>query len=134
MTSMEKLYENYKLCPDLLPSDVCLVVEQYIFRGPAAGEFERRHHRHVPKIRLSQERRAELLRALVARFDGESGMGFDTIVDCHLNTRGKNPRGGLQITISHPEPGVLRAYCGTNTCAWCDVVTSRSTFRPQAKE
>ena len=94
------MYENYKLCPDLRPPDVCLVVEQY-----KEGRFETCFHTHVPKSRLSKDAMMELLRALVARFYGGTGMGFDSIVSCHLNTRGKNPLADnrLRIVTSYPE-------------------------------
>ena len=54
---------QFKLCPDLQPSDVCLVVEQY-----RDGGYERRFHKHVPRDRLPDAARLDLLRALVARF------------------------------------------------------------------
>jgi hypothetical protein len=120
------MYENYKLCPELLPREICLVVEQYV-----AGTFERRYHRQVPKSSLSQERRLELLRALVSRFYGETGMGFDTIVDCHLNRRrSRQVITHLHMSTSYPEAGVLRQCCGSDTHAWCDVVVSPGSFRP----
>ena len=125
------MYEGYKLCPDLRASDVCVVVEQY-----REGLFERQFHQHFPKFRMSQERRLELLRALVARYYGGTGMGFDLIVNCHLNTRGRNPPAGaaLRIVTSYPEAGVLRQYCGGDTCAWCDVVVLGSSFRAETKK
>lgn len=120
------MYDNYKLCPDLRPAEICIVVEQY-----HDGKFERRFHRHVRKSRLPELSRGELLRALVARFHGGAGMGFDLIVSCYLNTRAKEPphANDLEIVSAYPEPGVLRHYCGGNTHAWCDIVISPMYFR-----
>lgn len=66
-TALESMYENYKLCERLKPSDLCLVVEQY-----QEGKFLRKFHEHVPKSRLSEDARRSLLCALVMHF---SGMG-----------------------------------------------------------
>jgi hypothetical protein len=54
---------QFKLCPDLQPSDVCLVVEQY-----RDGGFERRFHKHVPRERLADPARLDLL--LLRQRDG----------------------------------------------------------------
>ena len=125
-TEGSSMYDNYKLCPDLRPADICIVVEQY-----ADGKFERCFHLHVRKSRLPQRARAELLHTLVARFYGFTGMGFDLIVSCYLNTRAKEPphEKHLELSKSYPEPGVLRHYCGDNTRAWCDIVISPMHFR-----
>jgi hypothetical protein len=122
------MYENFKLCPQLQPADLCLVVEQY-----KDGEFERRFHTHVPKSRLSNEARINLLMALVVRFNGETGMGAEHIVNCYLNQRGKSPLAApdLRIVTSYPEPGVIRFYCGGNTKAWSDQVIAKHKFRPE---
>lgn len=119
-------YENFKLCSELSPSDVCIVVERH-----GDGLCERLHHQHVPRRRIAKSSLKELLRALVCRFDGTSGLGFETIVAAHLNNR----KGGLpqqdpfQMKLSYPEAGVLRTYCGTNTVAWIDHVMAPSRFR-----
>jgi hypothetical protein len=97
------------------------------------GEFKRQFHQHVPKSRLSNERRINLLRALVSRF---SDMGAEAIVRCHLNTRGKTPPAddhSLRFVVSYPEQGVLRSYCGINTKAWSDEVVLPSEFRRQGE-
>ena len=116
------MYETYKLCDRLKPSEICLVVEQYI-----KGIFIRKFHEHVPKSRLSHDARINLLRALVIHF---SGIGAETIVRCYLNKRGRAPEADnrLRIVTSYPEPGVLRAYCGSNTAAWSDQVIAPSKF------
>jgi len=117
------MYENYKLCDHLKASELCLVVEQY-----TAGTFTRQFHEHVPKSRLSDDARRNLLRALVISF---SGVGAETIVRCHLNSRGRTPAAdnSLRMVTSYPEPGVLRLYCGINTKAWCDQVIIPKEFR-----
>jgi hypothetical protein len=122
------MYENFKLCHDLQPTDLCLVVEQY-----KGGVFERRFHKHVPNSRLSNDARIHLLKALVVRFYGESGMGAEHIVNCYLNPRGKSPPAAadLRIKTSYPEPGVLRCYCGGDTVAWSDQVIAKLKFRPK---
>jgi hypothetical protein len=120
------MYENYKLCSELEPSDRCLVVEQYV-----EGKFEQRFHQHVPKSRLSVDAVINLLRALVARFDGESGMSAEQIVSAYLNNRARTPPASavLRIVTSYPEPGVIRYYCGANTKAWSDQVIAKQDFR-----
>jgi hypothetical protein len=124
---VQRVYENYKLCSELNPKVICLVLEQY-----EKGAFTRRYHEHVPSYRLSEDSRINLLRALVIRF---SEFDAETIVRCHLNTRGKRPpadQGHLRFFVSYPERGVLRAYCGTDTKAWSDQVIQPSEFRRQA--
>jgi hypothetical protein len=121
------MYENYKLCDELKPREICVVVEQY-----EQGKFIRQYHEHVPAFRLSNDARINLLRALVLRF---SGFSAETIVRCHLNTRGKQPpadEGHLRSAVSRPERGVLRSYCGTDTIAWSDQVIQPSDFRRHA--
>jgi hypothetical protein len=123
---------RFKLCPDLQASDVCLVVEQY-----REGEFERRFHKHVPRALLSDSARADLLRALVARFSERTGPSTDQIVSAYLNTSGDKPppSNNLTIVTSHPEPGVVRSYCGSATVAWSDHVFARTQFRrPQSTD
>jgi hypothetical protein len=117
------MFENYKLCDTLEPFEICLVVEQY-----TEGTFTRKFHEHVPKHRLSNDSRLNLLRALVVQF---SSLGPETLVHCYLNTRGRTPPfdNSLLIAVSYPEPGVLRTYCGTNTKAWSDQVIMPASFR-----
>ena len=124
---MQSLYENHKLCAELKPKEICLVLEQY-----TQGKFIRQYHEHVPAYRLSNDSRTNLLCALVIRF---SGLDAETIVRCHLNTRGKKPPtdvGHLRCAVSRPERGVLRCYCGTDTIAWSDQVIRASEFRQNA--
>jgi hypothetical protein len=121
---------QFKLCPDLHPSDVCLVVEQY-----RDGGYERRFHKHVPRERLVDAVRLDLLRALVARFSARTGPSAEQIVGSYLNANGEQipSANDFTITTSHPEPGVVRCYCGSATVAWSDHVFARKQFRlPQA--
>ena len=120
---------QFKLCPDLQPSDICLVVEQY-----RDGGFERRFHRHVPRERLADTARLDLLRALVARFSVRTGPSAEQIVGLYLNMNERvPPPNDLTIVTSHSEPGVVRCYCGSATVAWSDHVFARKQFRlPQA--
>jgi hypothetical protein len=120
------MYENYKLCDSLKPSEICLVIEQC-----NDGVFTREFHEHVPKWRISDEACVSLLRAFVIRFWGFSGMGVEQIVRCHLNAQSQTPAAdkSLRITVSYPEAGVLRKYCGGNTVAWFDRVFSPKDFR-----
>jgi hypothetical protein len=122
------MYENHKLCSELRANELCIVLEQY-----HEGKFERQFHEHVPRSRLSAESKINLLRALVVRFYGFSGMGAEQIVRAYLNTKGKTPSKniGLQIRTSYPEPGVLRHYCGGDTAAWADEVVLASSFRQE---
>jgi hypothetical protein len=117
---------QFKLCPDLRPADVCLVVEQY-----REGGFERRFHKHVPRERLSDDARLDLLRALVARFLARTGPNAEQIIGSYLNTNIERPvaPNGLTVVTSHPEPGVVRCYCGSATVAWSDHVFARRQFR-----
>jgi hypothetical protein len=120
------MYENHKLCSELRANELCIVLEQY-----HEGKFKRQFHEHVPRSRLSAESKINLLRALVVRFYGFSGMGAEQIVRAYLNTKGKTPSKNieLQIHTSYPEPGVLRHYCGGDTAAWADEVVLASSFR-----
>jgi hypothetical protein len=120
----QNLYDNYKLCPDLKPKQICLLLEQY-----TQGKSIRQYHEHVPAHHLSKDSLSNLLQAMVIR---SSGLDAETIVRCYLNKRGKKPRadeGHLRCTVSRPEPGVLRCYCGTDTVAWSDQVILASVFR-----
>jgi len=116
------MYENYKLCEKLKPKEICLIVEQY-----KEGDFERQFHEHVPVHRLSESGLQNLLQALVLKFENSEPW---TIVRSHLNERGKEPPAHkLMWHVTYPESGVLRKYCGTNTCAWADAVISPDKFR-----
>jgi hypothetical protein len=118
------MYDNYKLCETLASSEICFVVEQY-----NEGKFTRKFHEHMPKSRLSDNARSNVLRALVMHF---SGMGAESIVRCHLNSRGRTPAADNRLNISHvsyPEAGVLRLSCGWNTKAWSDQAIAPTEFR-----
>lgn len=116
------MYENHKLCPDLRAKEICLVVEQY-----RDGTIERKFHMHVPQHRLSETSLGYLLRALVLKFENNEPL---TIVRSFLNDRGKNPSAhNFNSHVTYPEPGVLRKYCGGDTCAWADQVILPSSFR-----
>jgi len=93
------MYENYKLCKTLTPSDICFVVEQY-----NEGKFTREFHEHIPKSRLSDDARRSVLCALVMHF---SAMSAESIVRSHLNSRGRTPPADnrLNIRVSYPKPG-----------------------------
>ena len=117
-----EMYENHKLCEKLKPKEICLVVEQY-----KEGIFERQYHEHIPRHRLSESALQNLLQALVLKFENKNPQ---TIVRRHLNERGREPPAyKLMWHVTYPEPGVLRTYCGANTCAWADQVISADKFR-----
>jgi len=110
------MYDDVKPCDVLKPSEICIVVEQYV-----DGRMERKLHKHVPKFRISEEMRNSLLRGLVAHF---SGIGPETIVHAHLNKRGSiPPRDNIfDITRHNYKAGVQRIYCGSNTLAWYEEI------------
>ena len=85
---------------------------------------EGRFHKHVPHDRLADPARLDLLRALVARFSVRTGSNAEQIVRSYLNANGEHvlPPNQLAIVTSHPEPGVVRCYCGSATVAWSDHV------------
>jgi hypothetical protein len=121
------MYNNFKLCDKLKARQICIVVERY-----GDGQYTREFHEHVPSVRLSNDSRVHLLRALVIRF---SPFSAETVVRCHLNGRGRIPpadHGNLRFHITYPEPGVLRSYCGTNILAWSDQVIVPSQFREKS--
>ena len=120
------MYEKHKLCAELKPKEVCVVVEQY-----DKGQVVRIHHIHVPKFRISQDSQIALAMCLISRFNGKTGLGFEQIVHGQLNARSKNPAryDAFQFRKSYPEPGVLRTYCGANTVVWFDEVIRPSKFR-----
>ena len=116
------MYENHKLCDSLKSSEICLVVEQYM-----EGIYIRKFHEHIPKHRLSNSARTNLLRTLVLHFSEASA---ETIVSSSLNKRGRSPPAmTFQWATSYPEPGVLRSYFGTDTVAWSDQVIILEKFR-----
>ena len=119
-------YENYRLCSDLRSDEVCIVVQQY-----RDGEFLRLHHEHVRHSQLSEETCGTLLKALVIKF---SDMPAEGLVKCYLNSRGKDSlrdwyQAQIRGHVTHPEPGVLRVYCGSDTIAWADRVIQKHIFR-----
>ena len=57
---MQSRYENYKLCAELKPKEICLVLEQC-----EEGKFVRQYHEHIPVHRLSNDARSNLLFAMV---------------------------------------------------------------------
>ncbi len=91
----EGMYDNFKLCPDLKPGNLCFVVEQY-----RDGIFEKQFHSHIANSRLSKDAIINLLMVLVARFDGGTGMGADHIISCYLNKRGKTPASSNSLLIT----------------------------------
>jgi hypothetical protein len=120
------MYEGYRLSQNLKPGFVELVVEEY-----HAGRRRRLFEMLFPKSRISGDQATAMLKALVCRFSGKTGLGFEQIVSAFLNKRGRKPISSdpFQITISYPEPGVKRQYCGTDTIAWIDEVIVPSKFR-----
>jgi hypothetical protein len=115
------MYENHKLCATLKPNEICLVVEQY-----KNGMFDRKYHEHIPKHRLSEDSLQHLLQALVLKFENNEPW---TIVRSHLNERGKElPSYKFMWQVTYPEPGVLRKYCGSDTCALADRVIRAGNF------
>jgi hypothetical protein len=121
------MYENFKLCDQLEPQDTCIVIERY-----SEGEYRREFHEHIPRVRLSNDSRAQLLRALVIRF---APFSADATLRCHLNGRGRVPPAdntSLRLHVCYAEPGVRRSYCGVgNLLAWSDQVIMQSEFRPK---
>jgi hypothetical protein len=60
------MYENHKLCDELKPKEICIVVEQY-----KEGTIERKYHLHIPKHRLSETSLQYLLQCLVMKFENK---------------------------------------------------------------
>lgn len=121
------MYEGFELCPNLEAKHICIVVREY-----NAGEFVRRFHQHIPAHRISEEALGQLLKVLVLKFQNNEPL---TIVRSFLNKRGREPSVyRLMWNAAYPEPGVLRKYCGTDTCAWADQVILPSNFRPKANQ
>jgi hypothetical protein len=117
------MYDKFKLCSRLKPSEICLVVQQY-----REGVTSQKYHEHIPKHRISTDQLVNLLRALVVHF---SRMGPELIVSSYLNSRGRIPTAepGLHIVVAFNEPGVKRMYCGSNIMAWSDQVIVPAEFR-----
>lgn len=119
------IYENYQLCEEMRPADICFVVQRYW-----EGTFERLFHHHVSFSRINQDQYANILRSLVLKF---SEAGPEQIIESFYNGRGKKPDilNGLRIVVppKAPEPGVMRKYCGANVMAWMDWVVDSSKFR-----
>ena len=70
------------------------------------------------------------------RFTERAGPSAEQIVSVYLNASGDKPppTNNFTIVTSHPEPGVVRSYCGSATVAWSDHVFARSQFRrPQTR-
>jgi hypothetical protein len=120
------IYEGFRLSSKLKPGLIEIVVESF-----ESGKRNRLYEALVPGSRISAQRQAELLKVLVCRFAGRSGLGFEQIVSAFLNTRGKRPPASnpFQMHVSYPEPGVKRTYCGTDTLAWADEVILPNKFR-----
>ena len=120
------MHSRYNLCPELDASSYCFVLEQY-----ETGRVERIEHVHVPRHRISKPEALEVLKTLVSRFWGKTGMSTEMILNSRVNNRNGFPRpsGELKITVEYPENGVLRYYCGTDTVAWCDQVVEADNFR-----
>jgi hypothetical protein len=118
--------ESHRLCSELRPSELCIVVEQC-----RDGLIERPFHQHIPETRLSTEAKIDLLRSLVALWSGWSGLSTEQIMRTYLNTRSKQPAasGAPRIMTSYPEPGAMRYCCGADTKAWIDVVIEPVQFR-----
>lgn len=122
------MYENYKLCSGLVAGELCFRVQKY-----SEGEFEEVFHEHVPAPRLSQDGRAETLRALVANV---AEWPPTYVLRSSLNRRGRNPpvHPGFVHNTTFPERGVLRQYVSSsNVTAWVDAVVSPSQFRSESK-
>jgi hypothetical protein len=121
------MYDGYKLCSELKPKEICIVVEEY-----HEGHFYRRFHEHIPKHRISDENLSATLQALVLKFQNNEPL---TILRSFLNKRGKDPSAYTFIWhVTRPEPGVLRKHCGSNTCAWSDQVIAPSDFRKNTEK
>lgn len=118
----KSMYENYKLCDNLMSFEICIVVEQY-----REGGISRKFHEHIPWYRLSNERRTWLLRMLAFHF---SGTNAQNILSNCLNGRAKSPPvSPLLCNVSYPEPDVFGTYFGGNTVAWSDQVIAPDKFR-----
>lgn len=112
-------------CDKLAASEICIIVEKQ-----SDGGFVRHVHTHVPRHRLSEDARYNLLRALVMRY---SEADPEMIIRSYLNRRGANPAASVafQIQVTYPEPGVIRHFCGAETPAraWAEEVIAPEKFR-----
>ena len=125
MSDASDIYESYKLCAELKPKEVCVVLERC-----ESGGYARLVHAHVPYRRISNDRRLELLRALILGAKRSADDELSSIISYFLNDRGRSPeRRSLPVHVAYPEPGVLRTYCGTNLIAWSDQVVLPDEFR-----
>lgn len=122
-------YEGWMLCNALEPKMKCFRMTQY-----DSGSFVERFHEHVGSRRISEEKAGYLLRSLVCRFCGESGMSAENIPRNFLNANGREPPASdaLCLHVTFPEAGVKRVYCGAITKAWYDEVISNDLFRCSA--
>ena len=120
---MVRIYENFRLCKTLTPSQKCVRLQVYW-----KGRVEQRFHKHVAVNRLAEKRIAEMLTTLVLRYEEAAG---DRIVDAYLTRRGRAAKAAhpYWIHVTYPEPGVIRRYCGGNTLAWVDWVCRPEVFR-----
>lgn len=117
------IHENFELCPDLIPGQVCFRTK--IYQG---GIYSDLFHDHIPAYRISQDGALEVLRSLIASYSNWSG-GY--ILQSTLNKRGNDPAcyPGFVHHTSYPCPGVMRRYTSSgNTIAWFDKVISTSAF------
>lgn len=121
------IYENYKVCPELKPGQICVVVEKYEPNPKSVDLFVRKFHYHIPAHRISVDDQISLLRSLICHFEQ---CGPEKIVGYHLNNRkGGESKIPLKSYVSYPEKGVIRRYFGANTKAWTDSVIRESDFR-----
>lgn len=128
MTTKEPpVFSGVRLCEELARKQKCFRLQRY-----NGGAFVDLFHEHVPDHRISFDGGMEVLRALVARFEGFTA---PDILRCHLNSRGPNPAAPrrLAIHVEYPEPGVIRRYCGGDVLAWMDEVIGPDQFRQGAK-
>ena len=121
-----KIYSGFELCTTLQTKQKCVRLRKY---NAGQGEpFTDLFHEHFPAHRISDGDGVEMLKALVVRYQCADAA---QIVRCYLNDRGGQPEHseGLRITVEHPEPGVLRKYCGGDVQGWIDTVISPAVFR-----
>ena len=57
---MQNFYENYKLCEELKPKEICIVLEQY-----TQGKFICQYYKHILAHRLSNDSLSNLLFVVV---------------------------------------------------------------------
>ncbi len=121
------MYENYKLCPELVQKQKCFRVQRYN-SGAMIEEF----HEHVPAYRISLSSELKVLRALVGQSEGWNAM---FTLHSRLNSRGSEPSRYPSFTsnVTYPEAGVLRRYVsGLHATAWSDTVVLPESFRNAA--